>query len=103
MWREYEGELQFPRNSFINDATHNTLQSDLYDSSKAEVLGRIQTTAIANFDSNWDWSKGHYLVIIWPNELAEHIKACLRYKKSKILTFRCPAMDLSMIGRRHVK
>ena len=80
MWREYEGELQFPRNSFINDATHNTLQSDLYDSSKAEVLGRIQTTAIANFDSNWDWSKGHYLVIIWPNELAQHIKARLRYK-----------------------
>merc|ERR1712176_1416357 len=45
-------------------------------SSKAEVLGRIQTTAIANFDSDWDWSSGHYLVIIWPNELAEHIKVC---------------------------
>ena len=74
MFKEYDGELDFNRNRFINDPTHNTLQSDLYDSFKAEVLGRIESTAIANFDTNWDWSTGHYLVIIWPTEQPEHIQ-----------------------------
>ena len=76
VFETYEGELQFTRNRFINDPTHNTLQSDLYDSSKAEVLGRIETTAIANFDSDWDWSNGHFLAIFWPNELTSHIEIC---------------------------
>jgi len=76
MFEEYEGELQFTRNRFIQDATHNTLQDDLYDSSKAEVLGRIETSAIANFDTNWDWAKGHFLVIIWPDVLKDHLTIC---------------------------
>lgn len=76
MFKEYEGELQFTRNRFINDATHNTLQADLYDSSKAEVLGRIESTAIANFDTDWEWSSGHFLVIIWPDVLPEHLEVC---------------------------
>lgn len=70
MFKTYTGELQFTRNSFINDPLHNTLQSDLYDFEMAEVLGRIETTALANFESiDWDWSQGHYLVVIWPSTL----------------------------------
>ena len=76
MIKSYEGELQFPRNSFINDPTHNTLQADLYDSSKAEVLGRIETSALANFDTDWDWSTGHFLVVIWPMVLPTHVEIC---------------------------
>ena len=71
----YEGELTFSRNQFINDATFNTLQSDLYDSSMAEVLGRVQTSALATF-ADWDWSDGHHLVIVWPDYLEEHVNIC---------------------------
>jgi len=70
MFKTYTGELQFTRNSFINDPLHNTLQSDLYDFEMAEVLGRIETTALASFESaDWDWSQGHYLVVVWPATL----------------------------------
>ena len=48
MFKLYEGELQMNRNRFINDPTHNTLQSDLYDQSMAEVLGRIETSALGS-------------------------------------------------------
>ena len=73
IFKTYEGELQYTRNRFINDPTHNTLQSDLYDSSKAEVLGRIETTA-AGFDvDSMELEDGHYLVIIWPDVLKEHV------------------------------
>lgn len=40
------------------------------------MLGRVETTAIANFDTNWDWSTGHYLVIVWPNVLPDHVEIC---------------------------
>ena len=70
MFKTYTGELQFTRNSFINDPLHNTLQADLWDFEMAEVLGRIETTALANFESaDWDWSQGHYLVVVWPTTL----------------------------------
>jgi len=74
-WFDYEGELDITRNKFINDATHNTLQADLYDSSKAEVLGRIQTTAIrkSRAFTDWDWAEGHYLVAVWQDYLKSHI------------------------------
>ena len=52
VFKAYEGQLKFDRNAFINDALtprFNTLQSDLYDQSMAEVLGRVQTTEIGTF------------------------------------------------------
>jgi len=66
------------RNRFINDPTFNTLQADLYDSSKAEVLGRIQTSALVDWETNnnWSWDDGHYLVIVWPVELPDHVNIC---------------------------
>ena len=42
--KAYEGKLTYDQNAFINDAltpNFNTLQSDLYDQSMAEVLGRV--------------------------------------------------------------
>jgi len=61
------------RNRFINDPTHNTLQADLYDSSKAEVLGRIETSVIGGALASYDWAEGHFLVIIWPDENPAHV------------------------------
>lgn len=61
------------RNRFINDPTHNTLQADLYDSSKAEVLGRIETSAVGANMADWDWSLGHFLVIVWPDANPAHV------------------------------
>jgi hypothetical protein len=74
-WFEYEGELILARNRFINDPTHNTLQSDLFDSSKAEVLGRIETTALtaAGDFSSWNWDEGHYLVAVWQYQTPSHV------------------------------
>ena len=53
-------------------------QADLYDSSKAEVLGRIQTSALVDWETNnnWSWDDGHYLVIVWPVELPDHVNIC---------------------------
>ena len=55
----YDGELQLTREKFLSDPLFNTLQDDLYDNNQAEVLGRIQTSAIANFANN-DWTEGEY-------------------------------------------
>ena len=71
-WNDFSAEYDPTRNRFINDPLHNTLQSDLYDASKAEVLGRIQTSAVSTY-STWDWSSGHYLVIVWEDTLADHV------------------------------
>ena len=71
----YEGELQFARNRFLDDRYHplfNTLQSELYDSNMAEVLGRIETSALPGFNS-WDWAEGHHLVIVWPTDLSSKV------------------------------
>ena len=45
------------RQRFLNDPLFNTLQSDLYDSDMAEVLGRIETSVLPDF-TNYDWSEG---------------------------------------------
>ena len=89
MFKTYTGELQFLRNSFINDPLHNTLQADLWDFEMAEVLGRIETTALANFESaDWDWSQGHYLVVVWPTTLeVNFIYRIKNKKKIRITTF----------------
>ena len=71
-WNDFSAEYDPTRNRFINDPLHNTLQSDLYDASKTEVLGRIQTSAVSTY-STWDWSSGHYLVIVWEDALADHV------------------------------
>jgi len=74
----YEGELQFARNRFLDDRYHplfNTLQSELYDSNMAEVLGRIETSALPGFNS-WDWAEGHHLVIVWPTDLSSKVNVC---------------------------
>ena len=55
----YDGELQLTREKFLSDPLFNTLQDDLYDNNQAEVLGRIQTSAIADFSNN-DWTEGEY-------------------------------------------
>ena len=88
----YEGELQYARNRFLDDRNHlqfNTLQAELYDSSMAEVLGRIETSALTGFD-NWDWAEGHHLVIVWPNDLS----AKARFE---ILTCWFPLIDKRLI------
>ena len=56
-WLSYDGELQLSREKFLADAQFNTLQDDLYDNDQAEVLGRIQTSALSDF-TNWDWAEG---------------------------------------------
>jgi len=71
-WTDFSGEQDPARNRFINDPLFNTLQADLYDGSKAEVLGRVQTTAVADYDT-WDWENGHYLVIVWEQSLPSHV------------------------------
>jgi len=71
----YQGELDINRNRFLADPTFNTLQDDLYDSSMAEVLGRIEVPSLAEFN-DWDWSEGHHLVIVWPQELRDAINIC---------------------------
>ena len=53
----YDGELKLERQRFLNDPLFNTLQSDLYDSDMAEVLGRIETSVLPDF-TNYDWSEG---------------------------------------------
>lgn len=50
-------------NKFINDPTHNTLQADLYDSNKAEVLGVIQSSQMISImggglATQWNWAEG---------------------------------------------
>ena len=55
------------RNRFLEDPIFSTLQFELYDETKAEVLGTIQTSAIRkrrNF-ANRNWVDGHFLVIVW--------------------------------------
>ena len=59
----YDGELQLSRERFLSDPLFNTLQADLYDSSKAEVLGRIETSALSDFTS-WDWSEGNFPLLL---------------------------------------
>ena len=56
-WLVYDGELKLERQRFLNDPLFNTLQSDLYDSDMAEVLGRIETSVLPDF-TNFDWSEG---------------------------------------------
>ena len=56
-WLVYDGELKLERQRFLNDPLFNTLQSDLYDSDMAEVLGRIETSVLPDF-TNYDWSEG---------------------------------------------
>jgi len=76
-WFDYEGELIIARNVFLSDPTFNTLQADLYDNGQpngmAEVLGRIQTQALRKRQfrafADYDWTDGHYLVIIYEHEL----------------------------------
>jgi hypothetical protein len=41
----------------------------------AEVLGRVQTSALTDF-TNWDWSLGHHLVIVWASYIQEHVNIC---------------------------
>jgi hypothetical protein len=72
-FREFEGEMKIDRNRFINDPTHNTLQADLFDGSKAEVLGRIETSVIGTAMANYDWSEGHFLVVIWTDPNPDHV------------------------------
>ena len=50
----------------------------MYDSSKAEVLGRIETSALVDWETNnnWSWDEGHYLVIVWPVFLPDHVNIC---------------------------
>ena len=72
-WNDFSAEHDPARNRFINDPLHNTLQSDLYDNTKAEVLGRIQTSAVSQY-STWDWENGHYLVIVWEQSLPSHVE-----------------------------
>ena len=70
--------MVFTRNRFLNDATFNTLQSDLYDSSMTEVMGRIEVSSL-NGPTDWgtyDWSQGHHLVLVWPSYLEEHVNIC---------------------------
>ena len=71
-WNDFSAEYDPTRNRFINDPLHNTLQPDLYDKTKAEVLGRVQTSAVAAY-SDWDWDGGHYLVIVWEETLPDHV------------------------------
>jgi len=67
-WLMYDGELQLTREKFLADPVFNTLQDDLYDDNQAEVLGRIQTSAIADFANN-DWTEGHFLVVVWQTDM----------------------------------
>ena len=71
----YQGELVYTRNRFLADPEFNTLQDNLFDSSMAEVLGRIEVPSLAEFN-DWDWSEGHHLVIVWPQELRDAINIC---------------------------
>ena len=83
-WLEYDGEMDIARNIFVNDQNHpefNTLQSDLYDDAvpkgMAEVLGRIQTSALRSSNgrafSDYDWTPGHYLVIVYETQLSDSV------------------------------
>jgi len=71
-WLMYDGELQLTREKFLSDPLFNTLQDDLYDNNQAEVLGRIQTSAIANFANN-DWTEGHFLVVVWQADMLKTV------------------------------
>jgi hypothetical protein len=76
-WNDFTG-LQDPSgHRFISDPQFNVKQNDLYDGGKgvagqAEVLGLVQTSAVADFAS-WNWIDGHYLVLVWENSLASHV------------------------------
>ena len=48
--------------------------ADLYDSSKAEVLGQIKTSSVADY-ANKNWANGHYLVVQWETPLPSHVIA----------------------------
>ena len=61
-WLVYDGELKLERQRFLNDPLFNTLQSDLYDSDMAEVLGRIETSVLPDF-TNYDWSEGNSFLL----------------------------------------
>ena len=76
--------MDIARNIFVNDQNHpefNTLQSDLYDDAvpkgMAEVLGRIQTSALRASNgrafSDYDWTPGHYLVIVYETQLSDSV------------------------------
>ena len=66
IWRDFQDHTSFAQNRFLSDDKYNTLQSDLYDSSKGESLGKIQV------DMNlqqYDYQTGHFLVLFFENEV----------------------------------
>ena len=81
MWADYHGHIDVTNERFLTDLDHtattfNTKQSDLYDDSMAEVLGRIKIDEFANMPSmsTADWSNGHYLVIVWENDMRDALR-----------------------------
>merc|ERR1712062_881624 len=80
VWTDYNGLIDISKERFLSDTNYanvnfNTLQSDLYDNSMAEILGRIETSTFAGLPalSQADWSEGHFLVIVWENDMRETI------------------------------
>ena len=72
-------KLGFPnakisQKTFISRHLETLSIADLYDSSKAEVLGQIKTSSVADY-ANKNWANGHYLVVQWETPLPSHVIA----------------------------